>query len=73
MKESDERMVVETSRLYKYTIMYLDQEIPWKIRWNKYLIDGIVYDPVVAYDVASNVIVIEEEGDFVGKTVKFIL
>lgn len=54
----------------KYTVLTLDEDVPHQSIWH-YVIDGVEYDPVIAYDVGKNIIAIEKVGSFIGKTVEF--
>jgi len=69
--DSNERIVVSEFIVTKYTVLVLNENRPW-IPWRRYLIDDVVYDYVMVNDLGWDVIAIEAQGGFVGKTVKFI-
>lgn len=54
----------------KYTVLILDVESS-HIRYNKLVIDGKEYKPVIVYDLPKSV-AIEAKGNFVGKEIEFI-
>lgn len=64
------RKIIDEWVVRKYTILTLDEELPRQAIWH-YVIDGVEYEPVIVYDMGKNVIAIEADGGFIGKTVEF--
>lgn len=64
------RKIIDEWVVRKYTILTLDEEVPHQAIWY-YVIDGVEYEPVIAYDMGKNIIAIEANGGFIGKTVEF--
>lgn len=62
--------IISELKVSKYLCLQLDN-IPTN-SYNKFIIDGKLYDPVPIYDM-PNCIAIESEESFVGKTVEFAL
>ena len=64
------RHVVCEMNVGKYKVLKLDGEISG-IRYDKFLIDGTMYDSVPVYD-AVNCISVEASESLEGKTVEFV-
>jgi len=52
------------------TLLLFDSPVPMK-RFTKLLIDGIEYDPIIAFDI-RDAYAVNGAGDFEGKEVEFI-
>lgn len=57
-------------KIGKYTALELDEDPPMK-KYSKYRIGGKDYVPIPVYDLPRH-IAIEDQGEFIGKTVEFI-
>lgn len=63
--------VIEQWRIKNYSVLFLDQYVPTG-EYRFYMIDGVKYEPTPIYDI-RNAIAIQEEGNFVGKHVDYIM
>ena len=64
--------IIDEFRIGKYMVLTLDGNI-WGIKgYRKYRIDGRIYNSVPVYDMGNNVIAVESEKSFVGKTIDFV-
>ena len=64
--------IVEDFQLEKYRVLILDGNRFSAKHYRKYKIDGKEYESVPVYDAGDNVVAIEAEGSFAGKTIEFI-
>ena len=63
--------VKEELRIGKKLILTLEQETP-NTEYRAYSIDGIVYAPIMVYDMGSATIAVQSEQSLIGKSVEFI-
>ena len=79
-QESYKNYIVQSSALHiidcikteRYMLLTLEG-VPPEYRYNKYRINGVVYDPIIVYDISDNVIAIETtETDILHRLVEFI-
>lgn len=64
------RKIIDEFTINSYKVLILNDELPKK-PYRKYVIDGVLFEPVSVYD-ASKCIAIESTETFVGKTVEFV-
>lgn len=64
--------IVDEFQIGKYMVLKLDGNIQDTKDYRKYRIDGKIYNPVPVYDMGNNVIAVESENSFFGKTVDFV-
>lgn len=73
MMQEQGMLVKEVWRIAEYSILVLEEELP-KFPYNKYSIDGILYDIVPVYDMGNYCIAVKETStDFLHSTVNFVL
>lgn len=66
------RKVIDEFQCGKYRVLILDDSKMTLDNCQKYRIEEKEYTPVSVYDARENVIAIETEESFIGKTVEFI-
>lgn len=62
--------VINCISLHGYTLLKYKGELPIK-NWNKLKIDGVIYEPIPAYDLECTV-AIKGEYDYAGREIEFI-
>ena len=79
-QESYKNYIIQSSALHivdcmktgDYMLLTLEDNPP-EYRFNKYRINGVIYDPVIVYDISDKVIAIKTtESDMVHRLVEFI-
>lgn len=70
MSEKYTAIIIAARQISKYTVLKLDRALPMQ-PYTKYLIDKKEYSIVPIYD-GINCVAISGDGEFIGKTVKFI-
>ncbi len=63
--------ITESIFVSHYTSLSLSDSVP-NTKWERILIDGVEYDPIMIFDAGDDCIAINGNLDLTGKEIKFI-